>query len=1305
MPCRPSLPGDAPAQVQLLSNGRYTVMLDAAGSGYSQWRGLAVTRWREDPVGDGWGSYLLLRDEESGETWSPTIQPYGADDDSHAAELCGDHVSMTCRRNSLMTRLDIAVAADRDMEWRGVTLVNQGARERRISLTSYAELVLGPAGADAAHPAFSKMFVQTEWVEQGGILLATRRRRSPSEPEVWAAHRVVGGLADDGGEYETDRMRFLGRGRTLRRAQAMQVGTAMSNTDGCVLDPVFSLRRRVTIAAGASVQVAFLTALASSRADVLALIRSWGEHAAAEDILAGSAAHAKEEQARLGIQADQVARFDGMTAALLVADPAFRPPSEVLERGVGGAPVLWSCGISGDRPIVLLRIASSSGMTCVHELFLAQRYWQARQLGVDIVLLDTADGDALHAALGQLAGTQNEQLKSDAQAVAAQAFALRDSDISDAVRNGLATASRIVLDASKGFSISAMRNRELPVHQSAIAGDGAFLAKEKSPGDSSMPWPPAEAPRGEFDNGLGSFGNSGRSYAIKLRDGQCTPVPWVNVIANPEFGFLVSAEGGGYTWSSNSQQNPLTPWPNDPVSDVPQEVLYLRDEDSGALWSATAAPIRVAGTTYAIEHGKGYSRVTHDAHDIEIDLLQFVPTHDPIKLSRLRLRNRSSHRRRLSITAYVAWALGANGTVPAPFVTTSRDALTGALFARNMWRAEFHERVAFMDLGGLQRSMTGDRLEFLGRLGSVDRPRALVGNLPLSGRVGAGLAPCGALQASIELAPGEQVDLRFMLGEASMVGEAQSLVGKYRAIDLDAVLRDVQSQWNDLLDTVQVSTPDRAMDILLNDWLLYQALGCRMWARTAYYQASGAYGFRDQLQDAMALCVARPDLAREHLLRAASRQFMQGDVQHWWLPPSGQGIRTRISDDRLWLAYVAAHYVKTTADHAVLDEIIPFLDGPPIKDGDTDAFFQPGIASEHASVYEHAARAIDSSLTLGAHGLPLIGTGDWNDGMNNVGAEGRGESVWLAWFLLSTVRDFLPYACARGEQARLDRWQAYASGLQGVLEGNAGWDGGWYRRGYYDDGTPLGSSESEECRIDVIAQSWSLIYGVADPAHALQAMNAVEKYLIRHDEKIALLFTPPFDHTPLNPGYIKGYPPGIRENGGQYTHGATWSIFAYAMLGQGDKAAELFDMLNPIRHSETAEAVARYQVEPYVACADVYSVAPHIGRGGWTWYTGSAGWLYRAGLEAILGFHRIGDHLRINPCIPPSWPRFDVVYRHRGSRHGATRYVIAVENPAGISSGAVLVELDGKALDTDQIPLVDDGREHHVRVTLLHGLA
>ena len=1275
----------------LLSNGAYSVALSDSGSGFSRWRDLAVTRWREDSTRDHWGSYLLVRDEESGAGWSATRQPFGAVSQDIAVNFSPGKAEFVQHVGALESMLEIAVACDSDIELRRFTLSNHGDKPRTLSLTSYTELVLGQIGADNAHPAFSKMFVQTEWDVRHGILLATRRRRANSEREIWAAHalQIQGQPAGGALEHETDRARFLGRCRTLRNAQAMQPGAALSNTTGCVLDPIFSRRQRINLAPGASVRLLLWTRLAESRDGVLSLTAQLDNANAAEHLIAGAVRYAAAEHARLGIDAAQAARFAHWLSALLIRDPCQCAAGEVLARGRGGPPVLWAAGISGDRPIVLLRLDNSADLPRVRDLLLAQNDWRGKRLAVDVVLLNAAtgtDGDALHSALEPLVSAQ-QRLITHTAAVPAELFSLRNGAISDDLRNGLLTVARVLLDHDE---LPRPTNRAAPTPSTACAA-----IRASTPAQGAI----APASALEFANGSGGFSHAGRAYRIHLDDERCTPAPWVNVIANPAFGFLVSSEGGGYAWSLNSQQNPITPWPNDPVSDSPHEALYLRDEDSGAVWSATALPIRVSGARYETTHGKGYSGFTNDAHGIELELTMCVPTTDPLKLSRLRLCNRSARTRQLIVTGYVEWALGANGSTPAPFVITSRDDQTGALFARNPWRSDFGGRVAFIDLGGMQQSLSGDRSEFLGPLGAVCQPAALLDNTPLSGRLGAGLDPCGALQTRIELPPNTQIDIVLLLGDAASEAEARTLIEKYRSTGIDQVLTEVAAQWNDVLDAVQVRTPDRAMDIMLNDWLLYQVVGCRLWARTAYYQASGAYGFRDQLQDVMALCVSRPDLAREHLLRAAGRQFAEGDVQHWWLPPGGQGIRTKISDDRIWLAYVAAHYAGVTGDAGVLDEMLSFLAGQVIPAGATDAYFQPNELCQNASLYEHCARALDSGLTRGAHGLPLIGTGDWNDGMNSVGAQGRGESTWLGWFLLTAIAAFAPYADQRSDTGRAKRWRDYAGDMRIALE--KAWDGQWYRRGYYDDGTPLGSHESEECQIDTIAQSWSVMAGAANPLHAAQAMAAVDLLLVDHPRQIARLFTPPFDRSTDNPGYIKGYPPGVRENGGQYTHGATWSIFAWARLGDGDRAGALFDLLNPIHHSDSVKAVARYKVEPYVACADVYSVAPHIGRGGWTWYSGSAAWLYRAGLEAVLGFQLRGDRLRIDPCIPKRWPGFELTYQRRGLQHGITRYEITVENPRQVCRGVARVELDGKALvATDAIALADDGHIHSLRVVL-----
>jgi cyclic beta-1,2-glucan synthetase len=815
--------------------------------------------------------------------------------------------------------------------------------------------------------------------------------------------------------------------------------------------------------------------------------------------------------------------------------------------------------------------------------------------------------------------------------------------------------------------------------------------------------PPAEPARAtpppaldlQFFNGLGGFTPDGSEYVTVLGKGQWTPAPWINVVANPRFGFQVSESGSGYTWSGNSRENKLTPWSNDPVSDTPGEALYVRDEESGLVWGPTALPIREDAWPYVIRHGQGYSRFEHTSHGIALDLLQFAPLSHPVKISRLILENRSDRRRRLSVTAYAEWVLGVARSGTPALVVTSIDSETGALLARNAWNEEFAGRIAFADLGGRQTSWTGDRLEFLGRNASVDHPASIERGAELSGKTGAGLDPCAALKTKVEIEPGERVEVRFLLGQGESREEVRSLVIRYRTGDIDTALEKVREHWERVLGTVQVRTPDRSLDILLNRWLLYQTLSCRIWSRSAFYQSGGAYGFRDQLQDVLALAVTRPDLVRKQLLRSASRQFPEGDVQHWWHPPTGRGVRTRISDDRLWLPHAVIHYLRVSEDEGVLAEEVPWIEGAPLGEDQEEAYFQPRRSEEEAPLYEHCARALDRSLEPGSHGLPLMGTGDWNDGMNRVGREGRGESVWLGWFLTANLREFARIADRRGDGERAARWRERADSLEAALREEA-WDGAWYRRAFFDDGTPLGSASNRECQIDSIAQSWAVLSGAAEGERTRQAMASLERRLVRREDRLLLLLSPPFDRTRPDPGYIQGYPPGVRENGGQYTHAATWSVIAFAMLGEGDKAFDLFDLLSPIHHASRRASVHRYKVEPYVVAGDVCSEGPHSGRGGWTWYTGSAGWLYRAGLEWILGFQKRGPALRIDPCIPRGWKGYEITYRH-----GATLYRITVENPRGVCRGVSRITLDGSLLEGEKLlPISDDGGEHRVEVVL-----
>ena len=1042
----------------------------------------------------------------------------------------------------------------------------------------------------------------------------------------------------------------------------------------------------MVIRPGKVVRVAFWTLVALSRAELLDLVDKHHDRNAFDRAKTLAWTQAQVQLRHLDVDAAEAAVFQRLAAPILYADPRFRVPSEAINRGAGSQSGLWPHSISGDSPIVYLRIDEIEDIAQVRQLLRAQEYWRMKRLAVDLVIVNESASSYmqdLQIALETAVRSSQSRPHFGEELAQGSVYALRADLMSGDARALLQSVARVALIARRG----PIANQLAQLPPSPIWPSSIHRQKFPIPA-------PAPAPRNlEFFNGLGGFDKDGREYVTILDAGHATPAPWINVIANPRFGFQVTASGGGYTWAENSRENQLTPWSNDPVEDPTGEAIYVRDEETFDLWSATAKPIRDGGT-YIARHGHGYSRFEHRVSGIVLEWLQYVPLADPIKISRLTLRNLSGRSRQLSITAYAEWVLGISRGASGPFITTEIDRTTGAMLARNPWSIVFSGRVAFADLRGRQTAWTADRTEFLGRNGGPAAPAALVGRTPLSGTTGAGLDPCAALQSIVELRAGESIEVVSFLGQCGSVKKARALIARYRETDLDAVLEEVTAHWEALLGAVQVTTPDRAMDIMLNGWLLYQTLACRIWARSAFYQASGAYGFRDQLQDGMALSFAKPNETRRHLLRAATRQFVEGDVQHWWLPHSGQGVRTRISDDRVWLAFATATYITCSNDAAILDEIVPFLEGPILRPGQHEAFFQPMVADESASLFEHCARGLDQCLELtGEHGLPLIGTGDWNDGMNRVGAGGKGESVWLGWLLVRAIELFAPLAEGR-DADRARRWRAHAASVREALEREA-WDGEWYRRATFDDATWLGSKHSEECQIDSIAQSWAVLSGAADPARAKAAMASLEKHLIRRDDGLALLFSPSFDKTPLDPGYIRGYPPGLRENGGQYSHAAMWAILAFAKLGAADKASELFAMLNPINHARTPEDVERYKVEPYVVAADVYSVSPHVGRGGWTWYTGAAGWMYRAGVEGILGIRREGAILVVDPCIPTAWPGFEATVNVE-----STHCSIRVENPTHCRRASLYAILDGSQFHCAEggirIPL--DGGTHSLLV-------
>jgi cellobiose phosphorylase len=1279
-------PNSQTIETHLLSNDRYHVAVTNSGGGYSRWNGLAVTRWREDATRDNYGSFCFVRDLESGAVWSNTWQPTTQKSQRYEAIFTQSRAEFRRTDHQIETYTQISVSPEDDIELRRVTLTNRSSTVRTLDITSYAEVVLATQAQDEAHPAFSNLFVQTELVRSRHAIYCTRRPRSTEEQPPWLMHMMtVRGKAICESSFESDRMRFVGRQRTLAFPEAMKSKAPLSNTEGPVLDPIVSVRQTISLQPNESINVDIVTGVAESRIGVEAMTEKYSDSNLADRVFDLAWTHSQILLQQLSITEEDAQVYSHLSGSIIYASALHRAKANILIRNRRGQSGLWGYGISGDLPIMLVRIRSHDYIELVSQALQAHSYWRLKGLIVDLVIWNEDDSvyrQLLQDTISDLVAASPDLARVDRPG---GVFIRRGEQMPEEDRVLMQTIARVVLMDDAGSLMEQAERRRIT--EVAVP----YLKLNRLRTDVAAPVPPGQYHLAFF-NGLGGFSQDGREYVINLAPGQTTPAPWSNVIANSEFGTVISEGGSAYTWAENSHEYRLTPWNNDPVSDTCGEAIYIRDEETGQFWSPSPLPAR--GTnSYTTRHGFGYSIFDHTEDGIFSELCIYVDTEAPVKFYKLKLTNRSGRTRHLSVTGYWELVLGDIRSKSLLHVVTESDPKSGAIIASNVFSHEFEDRVAFVNCSETTRSHTGDRSEFLGRNGNPINPSAMR-KVRLSGRVGAGYDPCAAIQAPVTLIDGEERTITFTMGATRGMNEAISLAQRFRTVEsAHRAIEGVWDFWSRTLGVIHLETPDAAVNFLANGWLVYQTLACRMWARSGFYQSGGAFGFRDQLQDAMALVHAQPLLLRQHLLVAAARQFREGDVQHWWHPPQGRGVRTRFSDDLLWLPLAMCRYVSMTGDTGVLDEKIPFLTARLLHDKEESNYDLPHISDETGTLYEHGVRAINHALKFGEHGLPLMGCGDWNDGMNLVGLHGKGESVWLAFFLFHILEQFAILARQHGDAALADQYTVEAGRLRGNIEEH-GWDGEWYRRAYFDDGTPLGSAMNEECQIDAISQSWSILSGAGSYARKKEALASVNKRLVRSDDQLILLLDPPFDKSDLNPGYIKGYVPGVRENGGQYTHSAIWVIMATAATGDSKRAWELFNLINPINHGSTPEDISIYRVEPYVVAADVYGVAPHTSRGGWTWYTGSSGWMYRLITESLIGLHLESNQLSFKPCLPEEWKTFQIHYRYR-----ETFYHITINNHSPHGKVHQLT-LDDVHQPGEFLTLIDDRQDHHVIIDL-----
>jgi cyclic beta-1,2-glucan synthetase len=1276
-------------ETMLLGDSNYNILLNSGGGGYSKFKNVMVYRWREDLIRNSWGKFFYIKDLNTSEYTSSTYEPCKEKGDKYEANFYLYKAEFTKLWKQLEISTTVQVIPEDNCEVRTVAIKNNSNHERVIEVISYSEIVLQGYSGDIAHPAFGNLFITTEYVDDLRGILAKRRPRSDKDREIYTIESTL--CEDDFQiEYDTARLSFIGRNNSKENPVSLEENKPLENNVGNVLDPIIAIKRKVKIPQGENKVIQYITITGFSKEDVINKSRNYQESTILEESILKSVLNLEDNLTNKGIKPTQAIIYEKFASSILFNNYSYTKRIDRLMNLSRSQRNLWTYGISGDLPIVVLTINKEKESDILRQLIDCHRYLEEKGLKFDIVVINEEEisyEKPLNNALKRI--ILNSSLNGR-ENIFGGIFIISNENISKQDLNLLHSIAAIIIEGAEGVLWkqidSAMENENYTYNSRKYIWQ-IVNPKEDDFNYENSSIPKVDSSQLYFFNGYGGFNKEGE-YTIILKDRKSTPAPWINVIANSNrFGFNISESGSSYTWYKNSREFKITPWNNDFIEDTLSEVLYIEEGDK--LWSITPEPLRGKGE-YVITHGFGYSKFTHYNNGIKGEIIVFPAKEKSAKIIKVNLKNLNNKNRNIGITYIARLCLGDLRENNYKKVYTVIDEDKKYIYGRNAYSSDFSSSYAYLRIsGGIDESFSGDERDFIvskeemENLSNKDRVK-------LSGSCGSGLEPVLSEKVHLNIEANEEKSLVIILGAEDSIEEIENTLEEFSHMDnVEKELEKVKGYWRNLLTKINVKTKDKALDFMINGWLPYETISCRLFSRTAFYQCGGAYGFRDQLQDSIPMIYIQPEITRDQILYSATRQFEEGDVQHWWHPVVNSGIRTRFSDDLLWLPYVTCIYVKATGDYKILDEEVGYLRDEPLREGEDERYNVSSKSDLEESLYNHCLRAIDRSLKFGPHNIPLMGSGDWNDGMSTVGNKGKGESIWLGWFLYAILKDFKDICTHKNDEHNYEKYIKTMDFIKENLE-IYGWDGNWYKRAYFDDGTPLGSHENQECKIDALSQCWSVISEAGDNERANIAMSSLEKYLVKPEEKIILLLSPPFNNSDLKPGYIKGYVPGVRENGGQYTHGVTWVALALAKLGRGEEAYSIYSMLNPINHSLTTEKANVFKTEPYVMAADVYSIEPHKGRGGWSWYTGSSGWMYTIALEHILGFRLIeGKGFKIKPCLPKSFKEYTIEYKYKN----------AIYHIEVIKSGNSTITLDGDGIEGDIIPILPDG-DHEVRVNI-----